>query len=70
MSPPQIPRPPEQERNDEAGDSLSAASGVLRRRPRRPYHTPRLTAYGRLTEITRFGGSQVIDSGGGLGQPF
>ncbi len=34
---------------------------------RKPYQPPRLRAYGRLAELTRFGGSQVVDSGGGLG---
>lgn len=36
-------------------------------RSRRPYHPPRLECHGRLAELTRFGGSQIIDSGGGLG---
>ncbi|MDX1503671.1 MAG: lasso RiPP family leader peptide-containing protein [Thermoanaerobaculia bacterium] len=35
--------------------------------PRQPYRSPRLTSYGRLAEVTRFGGSQVVDSGSGLG---
>lgn len=37
------------------------------RRPRRPYHPPRLECHGRLAELTQFGGSQILDSGGGLG---
>jgi hypothetical protein len=36
--------------------------------PRRRYRRPRLECHGRLAEVTRFGGSQIIDSGGGLGQ--
>lgn len=48
-----------------------APEGVLRSpdsgRPRKPYSAPRLKAYGRLAELTRFGGSQVVDSGAGLG---
>ncbi|MFP3940664.1 MAG: hypothetical protein ACLF0P_10185 [Thermoanaerobaculia bacterium] len=31
------------------------------------YRSPRLVTYGRLTDLTRFGGSQVQDSGGDLG---
>lgn len=39
------------------------------RRPRRPYAPPRLTVHGRLAEMTRFGGSEVVDSGvNSLGQ--
>lgn len=33
----------------------------------KPYRSPRLVSYGRLTEITRFGGSQIVDSGNNLG---
>jgi hypothetical protein len=40
------------------------------REPRKPYRTPRLECHGRLVDLTRFGGSQVVDSGGGLGQQF
>lgn len=37
--------------------------------PRRRYHGPRFERCGRLAELTRFGGSQILDSGsGGLGQ--
>lgn len=36
--------------------------------PRRAYAPPRLEPLGRLAEVTRFGGSQIVDSGGGLGQ--
>ncbi len=38
-----------------------------RQRVRKPYTPPRLKSYGRLAELTRFGGSQVVDSGAGLG---
>lgn len=37
-------------------------------RARRPYLAPRLERHGRLAEMTRFGGSQILDSGSGLGQ--
>lgn len=43
-------------------------AGSLVRGPR-PYRAPRLVTYGRLTDVTRFGGSQIVDSGSGLGQP-
>ncbi len=36
-------------------------------KPRRPYQPPRLECHGRLAELTQFGGSQILDSGGGLG---
>ena len=54
-----------------AGDHASTASGPPSEpQSRRPYIRPRLVAYGRLTDVTRFGGSQVVDSGppGSLGQ--
>lgn len=35
---------------------------------RRPYRAPRLLCHGTVVDLTRFGGSQVLDSGGGLGQ--
>ena len=35
---------------------------------RRSYRPPRLECHGRLVELTRFGGSQTIDSGSGLGR--
>jgi hypothetical protein len=46
----------------EAPDAPGAAA------PPRQYRPPRLECHGRLAELTRFGGSQIIDSGGGLGQ--
>lgn len=46
----------------------AGASRTARPSPR-PYRAPRLVAYGCLTDVTRFGGSQIVDSGGGLGQP-
>lgn len=36
--------------------------------PLKPYRTPRLERHGRLIDLTRFGGSDVVDSGGNLGQ--
>lgn len=62
--------------SEEAGRATGAAvsSGEptarthARRSPPKPYQAPRLVAYGRLTDVTRFGGSQMVDSGqGGLG---
>ncbi len=38
--------------------------------PRRPYSAPQLQSLGRLSRVTRFGGSEILDSGGGLGQPL
>lgn len=34
---------------------------------RKAYRAPRLTVYGSLADLTRLGGSQMNDSGGGLG---
>jgi hypothetical protein len=54
-----------------AGDCATAAFGPASEpRPRMPYRRPRLVTYGRLTDVTRFGGSQVVDSGppGSLGE--
>lgn len=36
----------------------------------KPYRSPRLVSYGRLADVTQFGGSQAMDSGppGSLGQ--
>jgi hypothetical protein len=39
-------------------------------RGRRPYRSPRLEDLGRLAEVTQFGGSEIVDSGSGLGQAF
>ena len=36
-------------------------------RPRKPYNRPRLHRYGAISELTRFGGSSVLDSGGNFG---
>jgi len=36
--------------------------------PRRAYSAPRLQSLGRLSRFTRFGGSEIVDSGSGLGQ--
>lgn len=66
MKPPETPRRPGPEQN--AGDRAFAASGPLpETRLPKPYRPPRLVAYGRLADVTQFGGSQVVDSGGGLG---
>lgn len=47
---------------------LEAPSPSSPASPRRPYSAPQLQSLGRLSRVTRFGGSEVIDSGGGLGQ--
>lgn len=56
---------------DEAGrlDGGLRVSRTAARTAPKPYRAPRLVAYGCLTDVTRFGGSQIVDSGGGLGQP-
>jgi len=46
-----------------AGAPAPAAAGS-----RLAYRPPRLERHGRLAEVTCFGGSQVVDSGAGLGQ--
>jgi hypothetical protein len=67
MTPPERPRRPDSA--ETAGDRASAASRPpSATRPPKPYRRPRLVAYGRLTDVTQFGGSQVVDSGSGLGQ--
>lgn len=45
------------------------AAGPRTARPSpRAYRAPRLVAYGCLTDVTRFGGSEMVDSGStGLG---
>jgi len=42
-------------------------SGPCENRNRRKYEPPRIESYGKLDEVTLFGGSNVVDSGGGLG---
>jgi hypothetical protein len=67
MNPPEMPRRPDVAQT--AADRASAALGPgPATRPPKPYRRPRLVAYGRLTDVTQFGGSQVVDSGAGLGQ--
>ena len=48
---------------EERPDGPATARGA-----RRPYRAPRLECHGTVVDLTRFGGSQVLDSGGGLGQ--
>lgn len=70
MSPRDTPRRPDAAYQPEepGGDRAPDASEpLLEPRSPRPYHSPRLVRYGRLTDITRFGGSQVLDTGGNLG---
>jgi hypothetical protein len=70
MSPRETPRrdAPAKTTGDGAGAAPGSSSEPpFRSRSRKPYRPPRLVVYGSLTEITRFGGSEVVDSGGGLG---
>jgi len=53
-----------------AAEDLPAGEAATAARPAaapRAYSPPRLEALGRLAEMTRFGGSDIVDSGGGLG---
>lgn len=52
---------------DGEGDARAAVAPAAPG-PRQAYTPPRLEPLGRLAEVTRFGGSQIVDSGGGLGQ--
>lgn len=36
---------------------------------KRPYSQPALQSYGSLVDVTRFGGSQLLDSGSNLQNP-
>lgn len=49
-------------REETAGGGPATLRGA-----RRPYRAPRLECHGTVVDLTRFGGSQVLDSGGGLG---
>lgn len=40
-----------------------------RRVRKKGYAQPSLKAYGRLVDVTRFGGSQMLDTGGNLQSP-
>jgi hypothetical protein len=63
MSPPRQPEP--EERGEDQRPAPAAPPAAAR--ARRPYRTPRVIRYGRLAELTEFGGSQVVDSGNNLG---
>lgn len=64
MREPEIdPRPNRPSRSADGRSDPSAA----RPGTRRAYRPPRLKEYGRLAELTRFGGSEILDSGSGLG---
>jgi hypothetical protein len=52
---------PQSGRDSPPGDVEHAAG--------KPYRRPSLQTYGRLAEVTRFGGSQILDSGGNLQNP-
>jgi len=60
-------RQPAQDGQTEDRHPAPAVPPAEARAPK-PYRAPRLTRYGRLAELTEFGGSQVVDSGAGLGQ--
>lgn len=53
-------------------DLVQGAGGSDRRdRGRREYRPPTIECFGKLDRIARFGGSNAVDSGSGLGnQPF
>jgi hypothetical protein len=59
-------RHPESRRSGRKSGTTPPGSNP-QRRSREPYDPPVLTVYGRLTAITRFGGSTIVDSGAGLG---
>lgn len=63
MKPPQKAGPHDPAQCD--GEDASAASKERPEAPAKLYHPPRLVCYGRVAEITQFGGSQVVDSGSG-----
>jgi hypothetical protein len=44
-----------------------ARDGGADHRRRRDYESPAIVRFGSLGSLARFGGSQVVDSGGGLG---
>ena len=61
------PQRPEPARRAEDGACAALEVGATAG-PRRTYGPPSFERHGRLAEVTRFGGSEVLDSGGGLGQ--
>lgn len=38
-------------------------------RDRKTYEPPKVACFGKVGKLAQFGGSQVVDSGGGLGNP-
>lgn len=66
-SPDQRPRPDQEPESDVPGAGSPEAGPQAPPRGRKAYRSPRLVTYGRLAEITRFGGSRIVDSGGDLG---
>lgn len=50
-----------------AADRDAATLAEPRPGGRRAYRSPSLECHGRLAEMTRFGGSDIVDSGSGLG---
>lgn len=65
MIPPESPRriEPVQAEEVPSSDAESRSASPTSK----PYRSPRLVSYGRLTQVTQFGGSQILDSGGNLG---
>lgn len=59
-------RKPAQESGSERCE-LESSRGPASKGPVEPYEPPRLERYGRVSDLTCFGGSQIIDTGGNLG---
>lgn len=47
----------------QGAEECGGGEATVERGSRRPYAPPRLEVHGELAELTRFGGSQAIDSG-------
>ena len=50
-------------------DSIHESTNGVADAPKKPYLRPALQSYGSLVDVTHFGGSQMIDSGGNLQNP-
>jgi len=66
MTPSDTPQQPDSLRGVSDGTSVGSRPPA-ETRPGKSYRPPRLVSYGRLADITQFGGSQQVDSGAGLG---
>lgn len=62
MSSPENPRRADRAGRAE-GDRSAGSPALVRERRLEPYRSPRLVCHGRLAELTRQGGSEVLDSG-------